>query len=321
MTGYTSGAKILADIIDDIANEIIASHANWTDAELEVGAGKWTTTDKTENNAMRALKYTNGSEVQYITLEAINKTSGQNFVHNGSYWFYAKGIRIRTSKTWDMGTDEPSTGFYSTFIPFETRSNAGVTADLATLQITYYKWVDATGFVIMLKPEPVAADDIQQSFIICMERAATKEYSDGEPNFGIIAIGNIWAQYYEGTSIGSEWKNRSVLRLAKYQYPDHGSDSATGPQGQGLSFIPTSSYYAFKSVGNSKVYYVKPILHNHNGSQNPIFQFNLFFPWSESVGLIDGDVIAIEGDTKKYLCKSLDSPDSTNRLNYAIRYN
>ncbi|MDW7727033.1 MAG: hypothetical protein ACNA7I_02060 [Candidatus Methanoperedens sp.] len=97
-----------------------------------MGAGKWTTADKTANNAMRALKYTNGSEVHYITLEAINIPSGQNFIHNGSYWYYAKGIRIRTNKTWDMGTDEPSTGFYSTFVPFETRYNAGAAADLTT---------------------------------------------------------------------------------------------------------------------------------------------------------------------------------------------
>ncbi len=318
MVGYTSGAKILADIIDDIADELIASHANWTDAEAEVGAGKWTTADKTANNAKRALKYTNGSEVQYITLEAINTSTGLYY----SQWYYAKGLRIRTSKTWDLGTDEPSTGFYSTFVPFETRySNAHAVADLATLQLTYYKWVDETGFVIMAKPEPHSTDNYQQSFFICMERAATKEYSDGEPNFGIIALGNIWKNLYDGNNVGSEWRNRSVLRLAKYQYPDHGSDTSTGPQGQGLSFIPTSTYYAFKSIGNSKVYYVKPILHNHNGSQDPIFQFNLFFPWSEGVGLIDGDVIAIEGDTKKYLCKTLDSPDSTGRLNYAIRYN
>ncbi|MBE0522649.1 MAG: hypothetical protein IBX39_10355, partial [Candidatus Methanoperedenaceae archaeon] len=90
---------------------------------------------------------------------------------------------------------------------------------------------------------------------------------------------------------------------------------------QGLSFIPTGAYYAFKSEGNSKVYYVKPILHNHNGSTNPIFQFNLFFPFTEGLGLIDGDVIAIEGDTKKFLCKAMDSPDSASRLCYAIRYN
>ena len=145
MTGYTSGAKILADIIDDIADELVASHVNWTDAEAEVGAGKWTTADKTANNAMRALKYTNGSEIQFITLEAIN--TSQNYYHNGSYWYYGKGIRIRTSKTWDAGLDEPSTGFYSTFIPIETRYRYGVGADLATLQFTYYKWVDDTGFV------------------------------------------------------------------------------------------------------------------------------------------------------------------------------
>jgi len=38
------------------------------------------------------------------------------------------------------------------------------------------------------------------------------------------------------------------------------------------------------------------------------------------VGLIDGDVVAVEGETKKFLMKALDSPDSVNRINYAIKY-
>lgn len=37
-------------------------------------------------------------------------------------------------------------------------------------------------------------------------------------------------------------------------------------------------------------------------------------------GLVDGDIIQVEGTTKKFLCKSLDSPDSINRVTYAIKY-
>ncbi len=49
---FASGAKKLWEIIDDIAAGLIASPGGyWTDADAT-----WTTTDKTQNNARRALK-------------------------------------------------------------------------------------------------------------------------------------------------------------------------------------------------------------------------------------------------------------------------
>lgn len=83
---------------------------------------------------------------------------------------------------------------------------------------------------------------------------------------------------------------------------------------------PQPTYYAFKSSGNGKAYYVQPIVHNLASQLAPIFQSQLWFPWYETVGLVDGDVIAIEGQTTKFLCKALDSPDSANRLDFAIKY-
>ena len=65
---------------------------------------------------------------------------------------------------------------------------------------------------------------------------------------------------------------------------------------------------------------MKPIIHNNAGQLMPIMQSELFFPFSEAVGLVDGDVIAIEGATTKYLCKSIDSPDSAGRINVAMKY-
>jgi hypothetical protein len=84
--------------------------------------------------------------------------------------------------------------------------------------------------------------------------------------------------------------------------------------------VVTPSYRAFKSNGNGKVYYVKPIINNQTNALCPIFQAELWFPWTEGLGLIDGDVVALEGSTTKFLCKALDSPDSTNRLPFAIKY-
>jgi hypothetical protein len=51
---------------------------------------------------------------------------------------------------------------------------------------------------------------------------------------------------------------------------------------------------SFKSHGNGKVYYMKPVAHNHAGWQKPIFQTEMCFAWNENEGLIDGDVIALE---------------------------
>jgi hypothetical protein len=46
----------------------------------------------------------------------------------------------------------------------------------------------------------------------------------------------------------------------------------------------------------------------------------MFFAYDEGYGLVDGDVIAIEGQTTKYLCKALDSPDTTTRIPIAMKY-
>jgi len=90
----------------------------------------------------------------------------------------------------------------------------------------------------------------------------------------------------------------------------------------GISDFSTACVYNHNGncCGNGKVYYVKPIINNQANQLSPIFQAELWFPWSESIGLVDGDVIAIEGQTTKFLCKALDSPDSTSRLLYAIKY-
>jgi len=50
------------------------------------------------------------------------------------------------------------------------------------------------------------------------------------------------------------------------------------PSGNGVSFVQTPTYYAFKSSGDGKAYYVKPIIHNISGQITPIFQAELWFP-------------------------------------------
>lgn len=308
--GFTSGAKILADIIDEIAAGLIASTGGyWTNADTT-----WNTTVKTNNNARRALKYTNGSEVMYMTLEALNSIN-QNTYYSGQ-WRYTRGLRIGFAASWDSDTHVPGSTTYRTYIQFEGRYQYEVATDLATLQVTYYLWIDATGFVITGKPEPNATDDRQGSFFAVVERNANKEYSDGFSNFFCYCNCN----FVNGTANGTPLYMSPFMRLFTYQNTDYNQEGSIPIDVAGMSFPLVSGYYAFKSNGNGKVYYIKPIICNSADRLTPIFQSELFFAYSEGQGLVDGDVIAIEGQTTKYLCKALNSPDSTSRLPYAIKY-
>jgi len=311
---YASGAKKLWEIIDDIAAGLIASPgAYWSDADTT-----WNTTVKTGNSARRALKYLNGTEEFYVALEMINTSTGYFFL--GS-WYYGKGLRIVFSATWDGFLHTYPSSNQSTFIAFEGAAiNTNATADLATLLVTYYLWYETNGFVLMGKPEP-HADTRQGSFLTCVERNPNKNYADGYTNFYCIAGMNVDVYgYYDGTNVTSINRFRTVLRPFAYQYPDITGVWNQSISGNGISFVPMPSYYAYKSLGNGKVYYVKPIVNNLASQLAPILQSEFFFMWSETQGLVDGDIVAIEAQTTKYLCKALNSPDSLNRLTFAIKY-
>ena len=184
---------------------------------------------------------------------------------------------------------------------------------MATLQVTYYLWVDATGFVIMAKPEP-SGNNEQGSFLVVVERNPNKEYTDGFSNFHGFFQCNT-----ENGNGNTNWQMRQVVRPFTYVSQDYNQQSWSGIDMVGIVF-PLCPYLAYKSTGNGKVYYVKPIICNTRDERTPIFQSEIFFAFDEGVGLVDGDVIAIEGQTTKYLCKALDSPDNTQRLTFAIKY-
>ena len=305
--GYTTGAKILPDIMDEIAAALIASAGGyWTDGDTA-----WTTAIKTGNLARRCLKYTNGGEVMYLALESIN--SSMNIYLTGGYWRYATGLRVTFSAAWDGTGHAPTSRTYHTFIQFEGRYNGG-SGDMATIQVTYYLWVDATGFVITGKPEPNATDDRQGSFFLVVERNPNKEYTDGFSNFFCYNACN----YMNGTNT-VDYYMTPYIRPFTYQNRDYNQEGMPTINVSGIYF-PACPWTSFKSVGNGKVYYIKPIYFNTADRRTPIAQSEMFFAYAETVGLIDGDVIAIEGQTTKYLCKGLDSPDTTGRLTYAIKY-
>ncbi len=319
--GYYTGTKNIYDILDDICSTLIASSGGyWTN-----GDATWTTTDRTiANNGKRCLKYTNGSENWWLAMTVVNTTSGWNHAyhtsHNGT-WYYAKGIQFVMSQSWEVTHTFPANSF-SSFVPF-TMSTGGIGTDMASHQLTYYMWIDETGICMMCKGEPTG-DNAQPATLVGWERIEAKEYTDGYPNVIWYSINQI-RNLYDGEhrSINDKCQHRSVMRPWAYTYP---SMTDAGHYDFGFSGWSTPSTSgdqgrsSFKSHGNGKVYYMKPVAHNHAGWQKPIFQTEMCFSWNESEGLIDGDVIALEGTSKKFLVKALDSADTTSRLNYAIRY-
>ncbi len=256
----------------------------------------------------------------YLAMEIINHSNGERYA---CCWTYGKGIRFTFSTSWNSTTHVASGITQTTFMAFESHTG-GVPSDLATINVTYWLWIEdnGNGFVMMGKPEPSSSNQ-QQSFIVILEKIANpanKEYVDNQTDFFLYTAGNIWSTHYDRDYHASIWTNRAILRPFAYQWPDGGGRIDTWANGYGISFCQLPNYIGYKSVGNGKVYYIKPIINNTPNQLSPIFQSELFFMWSEGLGLIDGDVVAVQGQPVKFLCKAVDSPDSTNRLTYAIKY-
>lgn len=304
--GFTAGVKAFPNIVEDIANELIASSSDWEDGDTT-----WTTTTKTADNARRCLKYTGDAAPIWIALEVYNTP---RYTRSNVATLYSKGIRVTFSASWNESlhtypSDALTTS--SSYLPIEGRSGSNPVADLATLMMTYTLWTDATGFVLVLVPEPNATDDLQQSIILVIEHMGTKEYSDGMPNFYAYMTTNAgWICDHPSYTATATYRS---IRPFAYRVQ---------PEGQGVMFWRDlqTNRYGFKSAGGGKVYYVKPFVSNAADNLSPIYQSNLFWRFSEFTGIVDGDVVALQSSTSKYLCRSLASPNSTGRLEFAMKY-
>lgn len=316
---YTFGPKVLASLVDEMANSLISSTDlidglhHWTDTDTT-----WNTTVRTANDAKRALKYQNGSELIYVAFEARNTWYGN---YSGQT---AKGLRITFSSSWDIITHTYVGALQQTSIPFVVYTGTQPTVDLSAIMLTYYMWVESNGLTVLAKPEPTGANN-DNSFFLVIERNPNKFYNDNQSNFYCYNAMNIWPTIHG--YVGEPDLHKSMLRPFIYKWPNV-NGANTSPNYYCLSFATFDRSYAFKSAGNGKIYYVKPIIYNNALEYGqvatwinpiPIFQSELWFYWSEGMGLVDGDVVAVEGQATKYLIKSLDSPDSITKLTYAIK--
>lgn len=327
--GYTEGTnKVLASIIDDIANGLMGSldmedlSIHWSDADAT-----WKATTIVGNNtviisdAKRALKYQNGTEIIYLSLEV------RNTWYTPYSGYTAKGLRITFSSSWNDTSHTYAGTIQQTSIPFVSHSGSQPTVDLATTNIIHYLWIESNGFVLMAKPTPTPANS-DNSFFAVVERCPNKFYNDNHTNFYCYNVMNIWPTLCS-TSYGEPDQHRSFLRPFIYKWPNANVSNLT-PNTYCLTFGYFDRSYAFKSAVSGKAYYFKPMIFNNmldvgqspiGINPMPIFQSNLWFYWSENMGLDNNDIIAMEGLTTKYQVKALDSsPDSNSKVTYAMKF-
>jgi hypothetical protein len=265
----------------------------------------------------------------YMAFEMINITSG--LLMDPTY--YCKGLRITFATTWDPVAHTYGPTYQQSFMGYEMR-NAAITTDMSTLMNTYWMWYEGNGFAIMLTPDNNALDNYQQSLFLVVERNTNKEYADGFSNFYCYNTMNI-ANYHE-TAYAQGQRVENIMRPFVFYTPEdaYNSNNYNGnpvlaAMQSGICLVPVqlttanppaALAYAFRSSGNSKVYFIRPIIQNVRATTLPIFQADFFFVWTAGMGLTDGDIVAISGGTESYLCKSVQSPDNTTPLLFAIKY-
>jgi hypothetical protein len=294
--------KNLWEIIDDIANDLIATAA-WQE-----GDATWTTAVKTAENARRVVQHI--ADGMYLSLIQSN-TQRQA----GAQAYYAKGLIVVFSDGWNAGAHTPSGNIHIVYVPFEGKSATGVNADLAAFAIPYSLFTGSGGFALVGVPPINATDNYQSNFIVVVERNTAKLYADGYTNFYILADGNYINVAFNDYDCGAALFGVAV-RWWRYTHPFH-------IQSHGTSAVPIGydrAYNAFKSIGDGKAYFMKPVLHNEITHVYPWLQPEFWIAIdSTKVNLADGDEIAMPAPaTKKYMVTLKQSPDSATYIYYAI---
>jgi len=290
-------SKDLWEIIDQIADDLIG------DAAWQEGDPTWDTTTKTGENARRVCHHI--ADDIYLALIQSNTATSRR---SGASALYAKGLIVVISDAWDGGAHEPSGNIQIVFVPFEA-DNGAVVADLADFEIDHKLFTGSSGFALVGVPPPNASDIYQCSFLVVVERNTNKIYADGFTNFHIYVDGNnfnsLWNTQNSGTALFG-------VNVRWYRYTH-----AFTLQAQDAY---QKAYLAFKSTGDNKAYFMKPVLHNDTGERSPWLQPEFWIAVSSSkTNLADDDVLAMPvPSTKTYQVTLKQSPDYTNYLRYAI---
>lgn len=297
---YMEGSKPFNEIIEDIANALIASSPNWSN-----GDATWdTTTDTTMEMARRCLKYDGLDNPFWLCLVSSNYGRKQ---HSSGYYF--KGLQYIFSSSWD---DENHTYAGSSYLwqhSFEGRSgNVRPVQDINGVNIDYVCWVEETGFALMAKSSVAdSTDDLQVAMFTCFD-IFTPEYDTG--NYPVACHGDF---NYEGWFNTTAEPGYGAYRVIRPFYLASWDDD-------GLYF-PIDSYYMYQSNGNGKIYSHRPRWHVSDDDHSNIDGVcDKFLRVSTGVGITEGDILTIQGETKKYKYIRWNSLDYTGGyLDYAIR--
>lgn len=299
---FTQGRDTIPNIIEYIAETLIASSADWADADTT-----WTTTDDYTNlNSRRALVYSGDTSDMYVALEAVNVGISTSYIGGLTH---ARGLRLRFCASWDSFNHNVGSPVQQTFAPVEGRTwNNAFYEDLETQQFDYWLWVSEEGFALVIQPL-YSDNDKQVSCILVMEHIPEneKEYTDGQSNWFAYMRKNY--EGWQDTDKYIGYEQNKIVRPFVYDSYD----------GTGLQWWKRT-YYSFISDGNNKIYLALPILHNSVDERTPLYRPKLFFYLNQNEGIFDNDIIAVEGETTKYLCKMIDSPDDSSVLPWAIKY-
>jgi len=298
MTWYEA-VENLWEIIDQIADDLIAL------PEWEEGDATWDTTTKTSENARRV--------VHHIADDIYLGLIQSNFVRRaGAQSLYGKGLIVTISDAW--AANAPSGNIQVVYVPFEADSSSAIDADLANFQIVYKLFTGAGGFALVGVPPANALDVYQSNFLVVVERNTAKIYADGYTNFHIFTDGNYigyGSDLFNTNNCGADLFGVNV-RWYRYTHPFILQAHAEPAY--------EKAYKAFKSIGDGKAYFMKPVLHNDIFGVTPWLQPEFWIAIdSTKANLADDDELALPGpSTKTYQVTRKQSPDSALYLWYAI---
>lgn len=329
------------------AGELEDGNTSWTGADTgtDWGVTHWT---------RRAMQTTRDGKVLYISVEEPWYNDERvmfkmmDATYCTTYRHYSTGFLFRVSNQWDNSVDHYHAGDYqSCFCSiFQTNSGNYVRrGNIEDVWIAYWTWVDeaaetaaGNGMVMMLRSDDVPETGWTQSAFFNIEHfdPGLKEYDDGFSDWWLMSFSNYWNCT---TCHNDEEHHGYVLHPFSNAWPSHprGIDSEPSEYHTGwTSFHSSSQRKVVKGVdgmmapvrsgydsgeGDSKVRFVKPVFHALADSNNsPQVQSEHFLRGVEAVGLVDGDILAVDGDTRTYLQLQKDSPDSTTDLCITIRY-
>lgn len=304
---FFNGNTDMDSLLNLWANELIAT-------------GQWVDNDVTWTGSRRSVRHVTDANF-YLAFER----QANNF---GSMIFPLE-IRIAVSSAWVANA--PSGTIRYTGIPF--MAGDGHAGGLPGGQSVppnvshtgqHWTWIDADGIVCLYRGTSSTYWDYSGVFIL--DRITSREYADGGSNFfvhcyvnndagGTNGSGTAARTYYaDGGGVSHVATRHSYIRPFL-------TEVTASPGTAGIERYVS----AFRSVGNSKAYFLFPFYSNSNVNpqRSPSAITDKWFPTTQGLGLADGDIIDYTAPgpiLKRYLVKAVDSPDSVSPVDIAIRF-